>query len=1261
MPQKTDLNVNPYFDDFDANNQYYRILFKPSVPVQARELTQVQSMLQNQIEQLASLNLRNGDIVSGCAINDIPVLPFIRLSDFQSNGAAFNLSALVNTQVVSTSSNLTARVLFGTSGQASQYPNTNVIYLKYINTGSNATSNQVTAFSNTDQLVFYKIPRTGNNTADTLAIVNAYPSNSTTAAVGNAHGISVSEGVVFLSGCLVQVLNPTFGVVNATGTYASNLVVGFIATEAIINSNQDTALLDNALGYSNENAPGADRLKILPGLIALDPLTAANTAGFNPIVQYNFGSIISSAVAGSNLYSIVESAIAKNINDEAGNYVVNPFAVDSVTNVPGNTIVANLSTSNYLTRIAPGLGYAQGYKVELLKTAYIQMRRGTDTQVSKSQQVSFNYGGYFVLQEVAGYFPFANAATIQLYANSQQAVTNRTFTSVAPTGTLIGNAAMRCFSYNNGIPGSNTAQYILHVYNIQLANGFNSSQIHSVYYNGTSKGVGDIVSQGLIGASFDDQLYSFGATGIKSLRDSGNNNNTEYVYRTVNTGTMATTGNIVITIPTSQPGGVDILPYGTGNLTDSQAAYFTLVATANVDTANLAGTVSSNTVNTAVIGTGTTFLTDFNVGSNIKVNAQLKTVTAITNNTLLNVDTAFTANVVANTYVKSFINGKIIPIQQGTVGKPALINVTNTTSFTIVSNEKPVSSLSVVVYYDVMRTNASPAQKVINKSRFVCINTANNVGGPNGPWCLGLSDVHKVRKIWGTSNGSYTVNGTDLTSSFSWDTGQTDTNYGLAYIYPKTAISANCLLVQLDYFAVNTAPGVGFFTVESYPIDDVNTSNNSGIQTQEIPVYFDGNGSKNFLRDMVDFRTPCSNTAADTGFVDISNTTQVTTGVAAATVNPSTTLTFNIPAAGINNPSFGRNLQADFTRYLPRKDLLFITPDNILKVKEGVSQVNPQTPLYPDGVMVLSVINVPPYPSLTTDQADGLLAVNQSSKNMVRDLSTTITSSLVTNRRYTMRDIGVLDQRISNLEYYQQLSLLEKQASSMTVTDQNGLDRFKNGIFVEPFSDFTLSDVTNPEYSIAIDQAKGYARPKINREVLRIRFNTSASPNVTKTGRLITLPYAEVTFMSQPYSTKYRSAALVAYAWNGTLILMPTYDNHQDLNNTGSVNMVVDNATPWQQFSNTPFASIWGDWRTTTSVASNTVTTGHQDVTTVVNNVYVTNTVYQYVNGGVQVIDAGAATATYIWDYSQSYAYNIQQINNFNSLYAASTQFLVTS
>ena len=63
MSQETNLNVSPYFDDFDANNDYYKVLFKPGYPVQARELTTIQSILQNQIEKQGQHLFKEGDKV----------------------------------------------------------------------------------------------------------------------------------------------------------------------------------------------------------------------------------------------------------------------------------------------------------------------------------------------------------------------------------------------------------------------------------------------------------------------------------------------------------------------------------------------------------------------------------------------------------------------------------------------------------------------------------------------------------------------------------------------------------------------------------------------------------------------------------------------------------------------------------------------------------------------------------------------------------------------------------------------------------------------------------------------------------------------------------------------------------------------------------------------------------------------------------------------------------------------------------------------
>ena len=58
--QKTDLNVTPYYDDFTEDKNFHRVLFRPAFSIQARELTQMQSILQNQIERLRISLLQRG-------------------------------------------------------------------------------------------------------------------------------------------------------------------------------------------------------------------------------------------------------------------------------------------------------------------------------------------------------------------------------------------------------------------------------------------------------------------------------------------------------------------------------------------------------------------------------------------------------------------------------------------------------------------------------------------------------------------------------------------------------------------------------------------------------------------------------------------------------------------------------------------------------------------------------------------------------------------------------------------------------------------------------------------------------------------------------------------------------------------------------------------------------------------------------------------------------------------------------------------------
>lgn len=1209
MPLNIDLNVPPYFDDYDETKNYHRILFRPSVAVQARELTQAQTILQNQIERFGNWAFKSGDIVQGCTVSDIPILPYAFLADAASNGTANSIAIdtreWINCVARSVTSNLEAKIVFANVGFQGNYPNSNIIYLKYLNTGNGSltyiqtggvSSTGEKVFSNSEMLQIINVTAAGNTR---LANVYTMANTGSIVPIGSGHGITVSEGIVFINGVFVKVESPTIGIVNPTSNNAGNSVVGFVLNEQIVDENEDPTLYDNALGYSNENAPGARRLKLIPELKAYTnaAMAAANSKSFNAVAQYNFGSIVVKK-DDKDLHSTVGEAIARRTYEESGNYVINPFMVDAISSDSG--IVATINANTVLGRITQGLGYAQGQRVSLDKTMYIDMRRGVNTETRNDQIVTFSYGNYYLLNEVAGSFDFDTAQRVILYNTKQNAVTSRTFLPASPSGTNIGNAAVRMFTLQNGTPGSNAATYFLHVYDIKLADGYKPDDVKSVYYSGGNKGIGDLAKPGLQLGANKSQLFTFNSDlAVKNYKDQNLNNNTKYVYRKKLTGkTMSSSGVISVADAISagggsHSGGTDTMVYGGRVPAIAASGSFTIIAAANAESNELTGKISYTNTSTTVTAIEGGSFNMFNVGDLIKSVddlSQVRTVTQIIDSTHLIIDQPWPNSNTGTPFKFKIVKGKHIPLAGS-----AYVNADSSSAFTIYTYTSLSASTTVDVIFDVQRTHVEPAKKEIRKSRFVKIDTRAN---PKGPWCLGFSDVHKINKIYANSSAFPTnaTTGIDVTNRFVFDTGQKDTHYDLGYIYNTSLdiVQYPYLLVELDYFVANTTSGIGFFTINSYPIDDANTANTNAIQTKDLPLYIDENGVRRTLKSYIDFRVPSVPTAVDTGSCNTACTTQVTAAVALATATPSSTLTFNT-SSGLNSPAYAKNLTADVTYYLPRKDMVYITSENVVKVKEGLSNLIPESPLSPDTAMPIAIIDVPAYPSLSSDQLDTLLQINKSSKTLVRDSSSSITCKPIVNRGYTMKDISKLDQRITNLEYYTQLNMLEKKAADMQVTDANGLNRYKNGIFVDNFSSYVNQLPSDPDYRLAIDPDIGVGRPYISRKYFKVVYNpsnTGENTNVQQTGRYITLPYTSVPHITQSSANKYRSAALVAAQWNGSLTLFPPADNAINLNDTGSLSMVIDNTKPWKDFAASPFGSKYGEWRTTSSSETTSVRTG---------------------------------------------------------------------
>ena len=80
-------------------------------------------------------------------------------------------------------------------------------------------------------------------------------------------------------------------------------------------------------------------------------------------------------------------------------------------------------------------------------------------------------------------------------------------------------------------------------------------------------------------------------------------------------------------------------------------------------------------------------------------------------------------------------------------------------------------------------------------------------------------------------------------------------------------------------------------------------------------------------------------------------------------------------------------------------------------------------------------------------------------------------------RRYTMKDIGDIETRLSHVEYYTSLTMLESQAENTKSYDDNGFDRLKNGYVVDDFTDHTIGDVLHVDYKVSMDFSQGHLRP----------------------------------------------------------------------------------------------------------------------------------------------------------------------------------------
>lgn len=912
-------------------------------------------------------------------------------------------------------------------------------------------------------------------------------------AIGNGYIFGVGNGVIYQKGSFLRV-SPQSVIVSKYDSLPNNVVVGFKTNETIVDSDIDTDLLDNALGTRNYTAPGADRLKLTPVLELLTKTEAASNTDFFPLVEWNDGNPYKQNPVTQ--YSRIGDQIAKTNYETSGSFAIDQFQV--VTETVANT---ELEGNYFTVTVDPGLAYINGQRVQTVANYKINTLKGLDTRIANNV-ISLNYGNYIRVNEVGGAFLYKVGANVALYDVPKGFLSNNSLVvagNTTPQGTNIGTAKIRSLVLETDRPGQPNSVYRAYLFDISMNTGKNFKEVRSIHYDGVYDGIADIVldydattSQfyaSLKDIKFDGLLFP---SGVESLK---NSNNTIYAYRTIDI-TAATANNGTLRKDISSISDEYFESSGSLSISELRSLYVVPVANNLYMYGNLTGTVNINTTSTMMVGVGTNFYSDFNEGDYVYVSngsfTEIKNIKSIINATALMVDSVFaTANNGSN-FKRIFPQNVPIPFgyRNGLTANVDINRKILTLNFKQANGTQitfeGTTSTNTALGYNVRREYVTSSVKTANRNQFVKIRVANNTGGNTGPWSIGVPDAFRLRNVYVANTSTVNTASPNITSSFYLDHNQTINHLKLGYLYTTPTSRLNLtdddyLLVEFDYFtgegsgyydAVSyrrTAEAAGIAETDSKPLGELTEAAHS----LEIPEVYTSDGQYYDLIHNLDFRP------------SVEPTTVPTMDPTTAPVNPPETVTFNqIDDKKFPVPDSSASLTIE--QYLGRLDTVYIGENGNIFIQNGLPDVDPKKRFMndtPNHSMKLQVITIPPYPTVAQIKSDNIQAIltnrmaNEIYMNIRLKDHTVQPSMTITDVQkaqpvvYDMEDIGNLDRRIKDLEYYVSFSLLETSITNKVIPSSvnPALNRFKFGFMVDDFSTTIYTDFRNPQYSATIE------------------------------------------------------------------------------------------------------------------------------------------------------------------------------------------------
>lgn len=1145
------FNVDPYYDDFDPTKNFHRILFRPGRAVQARELTQSQTILQDQISKFADHIFKQNTPVTGGQVTVNTRSIYLKLnSTFNDNDIV--ASDFLNQVITDSTGIVAAKVVATEEAVASDPPTLIVTYLsgKQFAAGDiiispNGTSAQIAPSD------FTGLATTASISEGVFYIVNGYSFSDTQNQDGTYSRYSIGNFVA---------VQPQTIIVQKYGNTPTKRI-GLSISEYITDYVSDPSLLDPAVGATNYQAPGADRYTIKLSLDTKD-ITFGGDSGFIELVRITNGTI--QRLVNGTVYATIDDYFAKRTYDTNGDFVVNDFR-----------LVPRANTSNattYQVQVGTGVAYIKGYRVESTLETILEAPRARTTETINNNNLTVDYGNYLYVNNANGVFDVTKVVQVDFHTiNVNTAIVSTNTTTY--NSTKAGTAYLRGLDFETASDSANTKTYVYKAYLSELQNFTLSSNAAAT---GTTSTIQFYDTNGKF-ASVANAYFGVSIT-IDSGTSAGDTRKIVSYDGTTKTATVDTPFT-VIPDTTSQ----FTLRFNTANfnmMVAPTSSGFNRSASAGVDNlsktdgivsgvSNLPTVISNPTSPELVFPVGYPYvynLSDSTYQSwkmtrNVTFASGVAQFTITGDNTFLGTAGATQSSteakenwvvIVTNKQSSGFTDGQIINFSStNTIALDATKKIATLTAGS--------STFTGTIIARTAITNADTTGLALKIKSLVNANTTGvnlsgtNVGGvrvdvtnaqvyvphqyiatPGTTQSLYICDVKRIVKVIDTlspttvpTNSMLTNSAYDVTNNFLFDNGQNDTYYGHSSIRlkPGAPQPKGDLLVLVDYY--QHGGGDGYFSVDSYLGASDGGVSPSPENYAEIGTYTGKKSGITYnLRDCIDFRLSAVNAQSTLEFRY--STSVLSTGGAIIPVDTT-------------------NFISDYTHYLGRNDIVVLTKDNSFKLLQGKPSNNPTFPLQPDGSLLLAQMTLDPYTAYLPGETTKFLP------NLSMDK--------IQHKRWRMQDISDLQTRVNNIEYYTSLSLLEKQASDLQVPDANGLNRFKNGILVDNFTGFATADVNNDDFNAKVNKRLTYMTaadwqinaPLFPKDGLNALGNLSeaAQSNLsykyhTKTGgatTVITLPYTTANLAVQRMASNTVSLNPFAVSINeGSLDINPPMD-----------------------------------------------------------------------------------------------------------------------